>query len=291
MSFFIPIKYGARNYPSEINASIQEIAAHFDKVEIKPKSKYSLHTEYSFGKRKFNSNLIKKFIVLSKSHENFVPKLWYSIDWAKEFADFIVYLVGKNKPPKIIEIHPPFDDYCNSIIDFVKTYEIFEKRILNAFPDVEILIEHRTGTIYKGGKFLISTCEDLLVLQKMIISKNLRLRIVLDFPQLFTSYHLSTGRFSKEKILSIIQSISGFKKSIRSIHLWGKKYYGKRLISHMGNLDTYFGNKELKNIFLEEIFKLLNDGEKRFFVPEINSTDDDLKLIIKDLKKVGFIFV
>ncbi len=291
MSFLIPIEYNKKKYPKDINANIQEIAAHFDKDKINPSPSYSLHTEYSFNKRKFNSSLIKKFKMLSESHKNFVPQLWYNVEWAKEFANFIICLVDKNNSPKIIEIHPPFDDYCDSIKKFIKIYEIFEKRMLKAFPNVEILIEHRTGTAYRGGKFLISNNEDLLELQKLIINKGLKLRIILDFPQLFTSYHLSTGRFTKEKIESVIRSIEGFKKSIKSIHLWGKKNYGKRLSSHHGNLDTYFEDKKLKEVFLKEIFNLLNDGKTRYFVPEVQSSEEDIKFIVNDLKKVGFKFI
>lgn len=291
MTFLIPIQYGKRKYPKEIISRVQEIATHFDKDEIDPILDYSLHTEYSFGKRKLNSGLIKKFKLLSTSHKNNVPQLWTNTDWAKEFAEFIIFLVGNKKPPKIIEIHPPFNDYCNSINEFVEIYEIFEKKILESFPNVEILIEHRSGTIYKGGNFLISTYENLVELKKIILEKQLKLRFVLDFPQLFTSYHLSTGRFTEENIKSIIYSCEDFKTFVKSIHLWGKKYYGKRLISHMGNLDTYFGNKELKNTFLSAIFNLLNDGKRRYFVPEVNSTDEDLNLIIKDLKDIGFKFI
>ncbi|MCK5107456.1 MAG: hypothetical protein KAQ83_01900 [Nanoarchaeota archaeon] len=252
---------------------------------------YSLHTEYSFGKRKFNTELIKEFTTLSNSHKNFVPKLWFNSTWAEEFAKFIIKLVNKNKSPSIIEIHPPFNDYCTSIKEFVKIYEIFEEIILEKFPDVKILIEHRSGTVYKCGKFLISTCEDLLELHALVIEKKLKLKMVVDFPQIFTSYNISTGRFTKEVIKKIMNLIHPFKTSIRSIHLWGKRKYGNRLISHMGDLNSYFCSEELKNVFLEEMFKLLNEDTPLYFVPEVNSTDEDLKSIINDLEKTGFKFI
>ena len=56
-------------------------------------------------------------------------------------------------------------------------------------------------------------------------------------------------------------------------------------------VDTDFANKELKNVFCKEIFKLLNDKKRRYFVPEVNSTEEDLITILKDLKEVGFKFI
>jgi hypothetical protein len=55
LSRLIPVKYGKKNYPSPIEANICEIAGNFDVKEISPTSPYSLHTEYSYGKRAFYS--------------------------------------------------------------------------------------------------------------------------------------------------------------------------------------------------------------------------------------------
>jgi hypothetical protein len=62
-------------------------------------------------------------------------------------------------------------------------------------------------------------------------------------------------------------------------------------VSHVGNLDTYFdGRTRLKNAFLRHLHKLLDDGVKRFFVAEVNSSDEDLASIVKDLVSARFIF-
>lgn len=292
MSLLIPVKYNNRGYPSNITPKIQEVAGHFDKKRIAPKLAYSLHTEYSFGKRELKSALIENFNTLSTSHKDFVPQLWFNIKWAEEFIEFIQRLVGDNKPPKIIEIHPAFDDYCKSIADFIKIYEIFEKGILTVFSDVEIVIENRFGSRYRKGNFLISTAEDLFELHQLINTKKLKLRIVLDFPQLFTSYRLTTGLFTREKIESVIQSVTYFRESISGIHIWGKKKYGNKIArAHMGNLDTYFEDENLKEDFLRCVFSLLDDGKPRYFVPEVNSNDKDLAIIVQDFIKFGFKFV
>ncbi len=53
MPSLIPIQYNKHPYPNNIILNIQEIAGHFDVRTIKPSMNYSLHTEYSYGKRKY----------------------------------------------------------------------------------------------------------------------------------------------------------------------------------------------------------------------------------------------
>jgi hypothetical protein len=289
MSVLIPIKYNKRKYPDGISPMIQEIAGHFDKEHINPVMDYSLHTEYSFGERILENPLLENLSIIRKAHKNHIPKLWTSTEWAKEFFEFVTKLIGNNRPPRIIEIHPPFDDYCPSIEEFVERYLVFERKILASFPKTEIIIENRMGSYYRGGKFILSTSNDLFHLHRLI--KGLELKIVLDIPQLFTSCHLSTGRFTKDEIVSVIRSIEKYKKSIVGIHIWGKKITNNRIISHMGTLDTYFGDKNLKKIFLETLFDIFDDKTQRYFIPEVNSSDEDLASIIHDFTESGFIFV
>lgn len=291
MSIFIPIDYDGRRYPEYISPKIKEVAGNFDVPYIRPLKEYSLHTEYSYGKRKFDTTVLSNFKEITCSHKDFVPQLWSSKRWAEEFSDFIIKLVGNNRPPKIIEIHPPFNDYCKSIEDFIEVYQVFEKLISTVYPETDILIENRYGSLYRGGKFLISNVTDLESLCGVIDKYGLKLRLVLDFIQIFSSYNLGPGKFTNEKISSIMKSIYPIRDKINGVHLWGKKDYGNgKFVSHMGNLDTYFIHKETKNFFLDELYKLLDDGNTRYFVPEVNSTDSDLRDIIKDLEKNGFKF-
>ena len=57
---FIPIRYNDIDYPSHIKSEINETAGHLDKDTIEVNGLFSLHTEYSYGKRNFNSGIIKK---------------------------------------------------------------------------------------------------------------------------------------------------------------------------------------------------------------------------------------
>ena len=154
MTTFEMVKYHNQIYPAGISLRIEEIAAHFDATQINASLGRSLHTEYSYGKRNYNSVLIKDFPVLAAANKDGVPQLWKNSAWADTFASFIFKLNGTETAPRVIEIHPPFSDYTD-MAGFVENYSIFEERIHSQFPDTEILIENRCGSVYHGGKFIL----------------------------------------------------------------------------------------------------------------------------------------
>lgn len=281
---FIFVKYNDVEYPQDFSADIHEVAAHFDKTEIEAFDKYSLHTEYSYGKRKLDSAIILKYPNLQEANKNGVPQLWKSCDWASEFADFIIDLVDDNSAPKIIEIHPPFNDYC-SIEEFVDRFKIFESKIHTTFPDTTIVIENRAGSIYHGGRFLFGKAKEIVTLAETIKSHKLNLGIVLDFPQLLTAENIDTLKFKTEKYTSAIESISTHRDLIRGIHIWGKKKSPSgRWVAHCGNLDTYFNSEyEPQQAFIDGIYQICNDKAIRFLVPEVNSGANDLAEIMYTL--------
>lgn len=297
MCILIPIRYMKHKYPPNITPKIEEISARFNiKETISPEMDYSLHTEYSYGESKLNSPFLAGLKTIKRAHntEDHIPKLWSKKAWAKEFAIFIKRVVGDNKPPTIIEIHPPFKDYCGSIEEFIDIYKVFEDEILMSFPDVKIVIENRCGTRYKGN-FLISTPEDILELYRLLKNLKLRLRIALDFPQIFTSEKLGPGNFSREKIVSIIRKIYPCSSYITEFHIWGKKCdkHGKPTVHH-GDLNTYFEDKKLKRLFLKEVFHLFHEGMPRYFLPEVNTRgsngEKETASIVNDFRLEGFKF-
>jgi hypothetical protein len=280
----IPIKYHKRNYPIHIKPGIDEIAGHFDVSKISVTRKFSLHTEYSYGIRKLNSEILKTFSALRNAHNEGVPQLWYSAQWAVEFAEFVKLLCNGGKPT-IIEIHPPFSDYIETIDRFLEIYKKFEESILTYSPETKILIENRFGSIYKGGKFLISRGQHLRSLCDHISAKNLKLRIALDIPQLLTAYG-GANRLESKAIGSILNRQNILQSMTECIHLWGKRRCkSERIVSHQGDLNTYFDNAEKKAVFLEWMADFLKDQKPRYFVPEVNSSDADLQSIVNDLEK------
>ena len=292
MPLLIPIKYAKREYPENIILRIQEIAAHFDVKLINPEMPYSLHTEYSYGKRKYISEPVKNYSTIRESNLKSVPQLWRSEEWSREFSEFVISLVGENRPPEIIEVHPPFVDYCNSIDRFLDLYSIFEMRIHQKFPNVKILIQNRYGTTYSGGRFLASTNEDFIKLSKAIKQKKLRLGIVLDLPQLFSAHEIDTYNTSEDEIRNLIKPIYEYRDMIEGIHIWGKRLSDTgRPIAHVGNLDTYFNNEKIKRFFLKELYDLFDDNKPRYFVPEVNSGNNDVASIVNDFIEAGFEFV
>ena len=143
----IPITYHSKKYPVGITSNIDEIAGNFDKSSISPIRKYSLHTEYSHMKRKLDNSLINKYPKLKSSQKDNIPQLWKDKEWAQEFANYIIDLIGNNQPPEIIEVHPPFNDYCLDFDNFFDTYIEFERIILQKYPNVKIFIENNTKYI------------------------------------------------------------------------------------------------------------------------------------------------
>lgn len=280
----IPVNYHKRIYPKHIHPEICEVAGHFDVERISTNGRFSLHTEYSYGKRKLSSQLLSAFPVIREAAKKGVPQLWHSNKWALEFSNFIKALCKDNNP-EIIEIHPPFTDYTNSVQDFVDIYRVFESEIQEIYPNSHILLENRSGTTYSGGKFLISKGEDLRNLSKHIVSNNLRLKITLDLPQLLTSYG-GPQNCSLESLCTILNSQNEISPFVKGIHLWGKKKsQNGKIVAHCGDLTSYFEDDDKKLLFLTWLSKFLNDGVERYFVPEINSSNDDLESIVNDLEK------
>ena len=281
---FIFVEYNGVPFPMGFSAQIHEVAGHLDKEVIEDVEEYSLHTEYSYGRRKFDTARISSYPELRAANKDGVPQLWKSDEWAKEFADFIVGLTQGHTAPKIIEVHPPFNDYC-SLTEFSDRYRFFEERIQATYPDTLIVIENRAGAVYRGGKFLIGKAKEIAALCEIIQQQELRLGVVLDFPQLLTAEGVDTLSFRTEKYLGAVDALTPYRDMIKGIHIWGKKKSATgRWVAHAGTLDTYFGgSKEIKDIFIMGIERICNDGVKRFLVPEVNSGARDLDAIMRDL--------
>jgi hypothetical protein len=178
----------------------------------------------------------------------------------------------------------------SSIDTFLSNYEIFENIIFNRWPDVNILLENRSGTTYSGGRFLISRIKDLKEFVNKINKTSFRLNIALDIPQLFTA-HGGHQKFNSNDIVILFSSLSPMMHRVRSIHLWGKKLINERWVAHVGDLNDFFNDDQSKKrVFLSNLAKLLNDGRKRYFVPEVNSSDKDLQNIVTDLEGSGINF-
>ena len=132
-------------------------------------------------KRKLDNSLINKYPKLKSSQKDNIPQLWKDKEWAQEFANYIIDLIGNNQPPEIIEVHPPFNDYCLDFDNFFDTYIEFERIILQKYPNVKIFIENRCGTFYKGGKFLISNCKSIIKFLNLLTSLVLLLPSLISF--------------------------------------------------------------------------------------------------------------
>lgn len=291
MPQLIPVQYHSKQYPLHIKPKLSEVAGHFDVRPLRPVGPYCLHTEYSAGQRDFTQPALEGLDTLKACHRNGVPQLWNGKQWATEFSQYVTRLCHGHPAPSVIEIHPPFSNYCRTLAEFVDTYVPFEKTMLEHFPKVRIVIENRHGTRYSGGKFIFSKRDDILALSEIIDREQLHLRLCLDVPQLFTA-HFGPAPRATVAIDRALLPLLDCRHNIDSIHLWGKKPNRTgNMQAHYGTLDTWLGAGEIKAHFLTRLHHLLDDDKKRLFVPEVNSSSEDLQAIIHDVEQAGFRFV
>jgi len=287
MAVFEMVKYHSQEYPADVPLRIEECAAHFDITKVKATLRSSLHTEYSYGKRQFNSDIVKQFPAIVDAQKDGVPQLWKDEQWASEFARFVFALAG-DATPAVIEVHPPFKDYTD-FAGFIQSYRVFEESVLERYPDVDLLIENRCGSVYKGGRFLVSKLQEVETLCNCIAQSNLHLKVAYDVPQIYTAHNVK----KPEVYLSLLQQTEALRGFIGGVHLWGKrKSESGRKVSHCGDLTTYFeGDTGLKKNFLQQFNQCFDDGISRKMVLEVNSGNDDLLSIVSDLRESGVVFV
>jgi len=290
MPTLIPVQYGRLKYPGTIEPELVEVPGHFDKDTLPyGLTRYSLHTEYSAGPRHLTSALLRRFDCLIKSNHRNVPMLWTSEEWAVQFAHFIIALVGNQRPPEIVEVHPPFEQSCPSMERFLELYRKFEEVLREKFPDARIVVENRCGGRGLPGKFLVSTVADTLDLARAIAEQQSTLTIVLDVPQVFTAERLDAVTASAEEIRTLMSRLRPAMPVVTGLHLWGSTLRGG---SHSADLNEHFGyRQDVKSSFVRDLSSLLDDDRERYFVPEINSGRRDvLESIVRDLIQGGFRF-
>jgi hypothetical protein len=213
----IPVQYNKRKYPHGITPRILEVPGHFDAFPIANQMAYSLHTEYSYGARQFSSPSLDNLQTIKASQRRGIPQLWYDKSWVREFCTFIGRFT-KEYPPVIIEIHPPFVDYCPSIAQFIELYSIFEEFVRQEFPCTQILLENRCGSRNRYP-FLISGSKDLIELVGQIRQHSLSLRIAFDPIGLLTACEESR-KLSSSEIRRQLGSLKEYSSHIGGMHLF-----------------------------------------------------------------------
>lgn len=115
--------------------------------------------------------------------------------------------------------------------------------------------------------------------------------ITLDIPQLFTAHTLSSK--TMDIIDEFFHEVQSIRHNVGDIHLGGKRLSANvRKTAHIGDLDSYFNyNNEHKKKFLQLLYLAFGDDTIRYFVPEVNSSNENLKSIIDDLINSNFVFI
>lgn len=130
----------------------------------------------------------------------------------------------------------------------------------------------------------------MIKLSNLISKANLKLKLVLDIPQLLSEHH-GNNLLSQKQIKDVLAPIVDIRESISSTHIWGYNINKEKGGQHGADFNTYFNNDEkLKDCFLQEICRLYDDGKKRYFVPEVSSSKA-VQSIVNDLRNSGIEFV
>lgn len=120
----------------------------------------------------------------------------------------------------------------------------------------------------------------------MIKRSGLKLKLDLDFPQLFTAENYKGKKFS---VSNFLEGFTEYTELIVGIHIWGRKG-----VAHIGNIASLFEGMqqplEMLKEFAEGIKELFDDDIPRYFVPEVNSSEEDLQDIVLLFKNLGSIF-
>ena len=214
-----------------------------------------------------------------------IPELWPNHRWGEQFAEFIIRLVGDNQDPTLIEIHPPFVSYCKDVDSFLDVYAVFASSLRSRFPRSTIVIENRNGTRH-SSKFLVSTVGDVVNLFAAVERRGIDLRLALDLPQIFSA-HLGSKPPTPLEVEHLLEKLRPVAHRIETLHIWGR-----RKTAHNGTLDDLFGHDPLaKETFFDGLHRLLEDGRPRYFLPEVNSSKEDLQSIVSDFVEAGFGFM
>ena len=282
MPRLIPISYRGHPYPMGISPALDELPGYFDRRTLLTSRPYCLHTEYSAGPRQWNSPLLRGLDEITTAQRRHIPELWPNERWGKQFAEFIVRLVGEYQDPTLIEIHPPFASYCKDVDSFLDAYCVFASSHQSRFPKSTIVIENRNGSRHPS-KFLVSTVGDVNTLFAAADRRGIDLKLALDLPQIFSA-HLGSKPPTTSEVEHLLGKLRPVAHRIETLHIWGR-----RKTAHNGTLDDLFGHDPIaKDAFFTGLHRLLEDGNPRYFLPEVNSSKEDLQSIVSDFISAGF---
>lgn len=283
------VGYDELLYPSGIPVDLQLVYGYFDTEQIVCDKGYILKTECCFDKSSFASSAVSVYKHILDAHKLNVPQLWKNVEWAEEFAEFLIDSTKHLQPPTVIEISPPFDDYILDLEEFVEIYKIFEKKIKGVYPNTEIHIANRCVTVYGCGKYLLSTVYDIIELCQILEQNDLQLKIALDIFTLYSAHNITQKK--RKNIMKILSELEKYRQCIGSVHIWGKGTVGERRVPRCGDLDSYFLNDvQLKEDFLISLASLFSDDTVRYLILDVDSGEDDLLAIIGDLYHGGCSF-
>lgn len=288
----ILVRYKDAVYSGRVRSSVRMVDGHFDAGPVVETGRYLLSTEFSYGRRKFNSETMAKCAEVIRASRDGLPLLWFSKEWSLAFVHFIELLTEAAAQPEAIEVYPPFTAYMTTINDFLNVYLYFEEGIKRLFPGSKIMICNRNKAAQRDMKFLISSADDLEQLCEAIAKYQLDLRIGLDVSQLLETEAYHARYMGDDKIRILFGKVKGFRDYVSGIHVLGKmRGADGRKSTNSEDFDSMFGNsRNKKRAFLESLAFVFDDEVARYFVPEITGGIDRINSVVRDLQSAGFLF-
>ena len=115
--------------------------------------------------------------------------------------------------------------------------------------------------------------------------------IAADYPQFFTAEEYNYSDIPMVEFIVKHECLEECKNLISSVHLWGKKQNPKgRWIAHSGGLKSFLDDREIE-VFMGMLSNFYDDGIGRYFVPEINASNEYVFELADLCLKAGIEFV
>ena len=164
----------------------------------------------------------------------------------------------------------------------------FESALPTRFARTRVVVENRHGSRL-SSRFLVASASDVVALARSTDESGSSLMVVVDVPQLLHCEGVDPSVATPQDINTVLERLEPAMSRVTGVHLWARSRRGG---THTGDMDEYFGGRTgVKNTFLGDLSRLLDDGLERYFVPEINyGRADVLEPMIRDLLAAGFRF-
>ncbi|MBU5439811.1 hypothetical protein KQI42_17480 [Tissierella sp. MSJ-40] len=258
-----PIKYMDIQFPVDIKSAKVYMETTDGLLRYRPENKYILRLNYKKDNDLFWKDLNELMLVINNLKETF----------------------SKYGVPEVLELQPPLRSFSYNEEEFFEKYGILEKN-LKKYSKLKITLingQHRTS---KKQAYLIRNVDDIVKIKNISNEMKFILKFTIDISNLMKEKNFS--RDYKEEFIKLTEvrnSIIGIHiSSIPNSYSISKVKYSEDA-SYLSKYN-YPRNSDLFNC----IIGLLNDNQKRYFVPKEIKNAYELEELVDTLLRGGFLF-